>query len=238
MAEYNTHHRFIGWLKNFITDRNNATQNLIDSYTAATLVRRAPLDIRAALHAHWLSTNRPSSSKSFLHTAERILKRSKGRAGLHEVAVKLATYNCRRVREPSVALRLWFDSIEPGLLIHELNKRATVRKNGYPVKERSHVSYYCNGELCIGQVISIFVGSRISAPFIVGAAVCVVRKLDASRLTPVESSGRANVYTVDLFGPASSLELVCCKRLRHKYFRTVWDVTPDQHFALVRFDEY
>ena len=29
-----------------------------------------------------------------------------------------------------------------------------------------------------------------------------------------------------------------CKRLRHRYFRTVWDVTPDQHFALVRFDEY
>jgi hypothetical protein len=73
------------------------------------------------------------------------------------VAVKLATYNCRRVREPSVALRLWFDSIEPDLLIHELNLRATIRKNGYPVKPRSHVSYYDSGELCIGLVISIFV---------------------------------------------------------------------------------
>ena len=154
------------------------------------------------------------------------------------MAVKLATYNCRRVREPSVALRLWFDSIEPDLLIHELNLRATIRKNGYPVKPRSHVSYYDSGELCIGLVISIFVGSRISAPFIVGCAVCAVRKLDASRLTLVESSGRANVYTVDHVGPASSLELVCCKRLRHKYFRTVWDETPDQHFALVRFEEY
>ena len=152
--------------------------------------------------------------------------------------MKLATHNCSRVHDPSVALRLWFDLIEPGLLIHELNSRATIRKNGYPVVKRSYVSYYDSGELCFGLVISIFVGSRINAPFIVGCAVCVVRKLDASRLTVVQSGGLANVFTVDTVGPASSLELVCCKRLKHRYFRTVWDETPEQCFALVQFEEY
>jgi hypothetical protein len=178
-----------------------------------------------------------------LHTAERILGRGKGRAGLHEVSVKLATYNCRRVYEPSVAQKIWFDSIEPGLLVHELNLRATIRKNGYPIVKQSYVSYYDRGELCFGLVISIFVGSRVNAPFIVGCAVCAVRKLDASRITMVDSGGLANVFTVNTAGPASSLELVCCKRLKHRYFRTVWDQNPEhqnpeQCFALVQFEEY
>ena len=65
------------------------------------------------------------------------------------MSVKLATHNCSRVHDPSVALRLWFDLIEPGLLIHELNSRATIRKNGYPVVKRSYVSYYDSGQLRI-----------------------------------------------------------------------------------------
>ena len=201
-------------------------------------MRRAPLDLRSALQAHWLSTNCSSASKSFLHTAESILGRSKGRAGLHEVSVKLATYNCRRIHNPSVPQKLWFDSIEHGLLIHELNSRATIRKNGYPVKPRSYASYYDSGVLCIGRVVSIFVGSRTNAPFIVGCAVCAVRKLHASRLTLAQNGGRAGVSTVQTVGPASSLELICCTRLRHKYFRVVWDETPEHCFALVQFEEY
>jgi hypothetical protein len=43
--------RFIGWLKNFITNRNESTANMVDSYTAVTLLRRAPTFVRAALQA-------------------------------------------------------------------------------------------------------------------------------------------------------------------------------------------
>ena len=155
---------------------------------------------------------------------------------MHEVSVKLEKYNCTRVHMPSTAQRRWFDSIEPELLIHELNLRASLRKNGYRVLPQSYVSYYDGGELCIGVVVSIFVGSRIPAPFIVGCAVCAVRKLDASRLAP--QNGATNLYRVVTAGPASSLELVCCTKLKHKYFQTVWDENKEAYFALVRFEEY
>ena len=198
-------------------------------------MRRAPQDVRSALHDRWESTNRPSSTKSFLHTTEHILGRGKGRAGLHQLTVKLATFNSTRVQSPSEAQRRWFNSIEPALLIHELNQRASLRKNGYPVKQGYYVSYYDGGELCVGVVVSIFVGSRATDPFIVGCAVCTILKLRASRL---QNTGHAKLYRVNSIGPASTSELVCCTKLKHRYFKTLWDEDPDQYFALVQFDEY
>ena len=74
-------YRFIGWLKNFISDRNCATKNLIDSYTAVTLARRTPSVLRSSLNSRWQELERKPSTKSFLHDADEILGREH-RAGL------------------------------------------------------------------------------------------------------------------------------------------------------------
>ena len=105
-------HSFIGWLKNFITDRNQATQNLIDSYTAVTLVRRAPAELRTSLLSRWTAARIVGSGRSFLLTAKQILDRSRGRAGLHEVQIPLlAPFNSRLHKHPAPLLQQWFDNV-------------------------------------------------------------------------------------------------------------------------------
>ena len=136
---------FIGWLKNFISDRNRSTQNLIDSYIAATLVRRAPAAIKAKLLARWAQLQIASANTTFLQSAEQILGRSRGRAGMHEVHMPtLARYNSRRIEQPALELQRWFSSVQEGLDIRELTRgsRGGIRKNGHRIVPGCHVSYY------------------------------------------------------------------------------------------------
>ncbi len=233
--------RFIGWLKNFITDRNSATENLVDSYTSATLVRRAPHDVRTALEYRWSTIERAhTTTRSFLVTADTVLKRSRERGGQHLVQINLAPHNCRLVRFPHRDTRLWFEIIEPGLLVYELNGRTKLRKNGVAVTEKSYVSYDNGAGVQIGVITSILVGCRVAMPYDAGCALCNLRSVPASRVHNVNNQVGAygNLLVVDKHGEDYSSELVCCTKLKHRYVRALWDADMDDRFALLRYEAY
>ena len=151
---------------------------MIDSYTAATLVRSAPGAVRDTLSSRWeeMETLPNSATKSFLKTVSQIMGRSRGRAGLHLVKFSLAPYNTRSHPDPNPTLKAFFDNVERGLLILELNARGSMRKNGLRIPRASFVSYNEGGLLCVGKVLNIFVGSRRAAPYAPGCSVCVIRR--------------------------------------------------------------
>ena len=223
-------YRFIGWLKNFISDRNCATQNLIDSYTAVTLARRAPSALRSSLNSRWQELERKPSTKSFLHDADEILGREH-RAGLYRVYLKLAPHNCTQLHQPSELLQGWFDSVEHGLLIYELNERASFRKNGSRVSRNSIVSYSDrNRNWHVGIVVSIFAGCRPSAPYVVGCSVCSLQTIHPSRIhfSHGEIGALASLVLVDNVGPPSTYTFACSTTLRHKYVKVLDDTAPEQ----------
>ena len=154
------------------------------------------------------------------------------------VQVNLAKHNCRRIHEPSREVRAWFDAVEPNLLVYELNLRVRLRKNGVPVVPRSFVAY--DDDYRVGVVSSVFVGCRVTAPYVAGCAVCSVRTLHRSRLELVDSQlgGNCNMILVDNTGEHHTPELVCCTKLRHRYVKVLWDPDHESKFALVRYEEY
>ena len=231
-------HSFIGWLKNFITDRNQATQNLIDSYTAVTLVRRAPTELRTSLLSRWTAARIVGSGRSFLLTAKQILNRSRGRAGLHEVQIPLlASFNSRLHKHPAPLLQQWFDNVEQDLSIRQLNSRGTIRKNGYRIPPQTYVSYYQGHTLCLGMVVAVYVGSRPSAPFVAGCAVCTVRQIPACRLRCPANFTTGEMFIVSSSGGSSTLEYVCSTTLLHQYVRCIWDDPEEENlFAMVRME--
>ena len=201
--------RYIGWLKNFISDRNAATENLVTSYSATTLVRGAPTDVRTSLLSRWVDMKRKSTTKSFLPNAEDILGRETGRAGLHQISFTIANHNTRRLYELNDDLRMWYDDVEPDLHVYQLNARAVFRKNGFRITPQTYVSYVdgTNGNrVSIGIVVSITVGCRAAYPRVAGCAVCAIRVLHEARIEKLGES--ANVIVVNNSGPPSALELV------------------------------
>lgn len=156
---------------------------------------------------------------------------------MHLVQVNLGKHNCRRIREPRREVRDWFDAVEPGLLVYELNMRVRLRKNGVKVEPKSFVAY--DDDYRVGVVNSVLVGCRVTEPYNVGCAVCSVRTLAPSRLELVDSQmgGNCNMLVVDNIGD-TTLELVCCTKLRYRYVKGLWDTDPESKFALVRYEEY
>ena len=228
--------RFIGWLKNFISDRNHATENMIGSYMAATLVRRAPSDVKAALLSRWTRAGIVSkANKTFLQSAQQILGRSRKRAGMHEVHIVLAHYNSKPHTAPNHGLRLWFDNVERGLVIRELNSRGCLRKNGQRIVPQTYVSYYEGTTLRIGLFLAVFVGSRPSAPFVPGCAVCLVRRFRSSRIRKSDNFRDGGMLIASATGTASVEDYVCSTRLKHLYVRALWNTPNEENlFALVR----
>ena len=231
---------FIGWLKNFITDRNRSTQNLIDSYIAATMhmVRRAPAPIKAKLLARWAQLQIASANTTFLQSAEQILGRSRGRAGMHEVHMPtLARYNSRRIEQPALELQRWFSSVQEGLDIRELTRgsRGGIRKNGHRIVPGCHVSYYEGTTLRIGVLSTVYVGSRPSAPEDPVCAVCVFRRFRSVR--KYVNFRDCGMLIVSLLGARGELDYVCSTRMQHLYLRAIWE-DPDEEdlFALVRME--
>jgi|688.fasta_scaffold449466_1 ferredoxin len=144
-----------------------------------------------------------------------------------------------RLYELNDDLRMWYDDVEPDLHVYQLNARAVFRKNGFRITPQTYVSYVdgTNGNrVSIGIVVSITVGCRAAYPRVAGCAVCAIRVLHEARIEKLGES--ANVIVVNNVGPPSALELVCCTRLKNKYFKTLWDIDLDNRFALVKFDEY
>ena len=114
---------------------------------------------------------------------ETILRRSKGRLGLHLVQVKFAKHNCRRIHEPSREVRAWFDEVEPNLLVYELNLRVRLRKKWSPrgakvvrCVRRRLPRWSCF--FCVRRLPR----DGTSGPYVAGCAVCSVRTLHRSRL--------------------------------------------------------
>ena len=229
---------YIGWLKNFITDRNHATQNLIDSYVAATLVRRAPPAIKTSLLARWTQVEIASANRTFLQSADQILGRSRGRAGMHEVHMPtLARHNARLVEQPSSAVRQWFATVERGLEIRVFNSRGCIRKNGHRVVPGNHVSYYEGTALRIGVLLSTYVGSHPSAPLDPICAVCVVRRYRSSQIRRSDNFRDGGMLILSLTGVGGQLDCVCSTLLQHLYVRAIWECPGEEElFALVRME--
>ena len=228
---------YIGWLKNFIKDRNNATQNLVDCYTAATLVRRAPSNVKATLLARWTENNIESANKTFLQSAEQILGRSRGRAGMHEVQIApLARFNSRRVEQPDKALHQWFHNVECDLQISVLTTRGCIRKNGKRIVPGKIVSYNqeTGAALHIGVLTSIYVGSRHSAPLDPVYAMCAIRRYRSSRIRQSDKT-KSGMMIVSLAGERGELEYVCSTLLQHLYLRVI--SSEENSFALVRMEQ-
>jgi len=181
-----------------------------------------------------------TTNRSFLVTASAVLKRSRDRAGQHLVEITLAPHNCRLVRFPRRDTRLWFDNVEPGLLVYELNGRTKLRKNGVSVMEKSYVSYENGAGLKIGAITSILVGCRVAMPYDAGCALCTVRSVPASRIHTVNNQvgTNGNLLVVDKHGENYISELVCCTNLKHRYVRALWDADMDDRFALLRYEAY
>jgi hypothetical protein len=211
---------------------------MVDSYVAATLVRRAPSDLKDSLLDTWAETNIQSANKSFLQSAEKILGRSRGRAGMHEVQLKaLARYNSRRIDEPGDAVQQWFDNVERGLMIYTLTK-GSIRKNGHRVVSGMHVSYKLNegSALRIGTLASIYVGARPSAPFAPCYAVCVVRRYLSSRLRQSDHFRQSGMLILSMAGDQRGvMDYVCSTLLLHLYLRVIW--SEEGSLALVRMEE-
>ena len=181
-----------------------------------------------------------TTNRSFLITASTILQSSRERGGQHLVQIKLATHNCRLVRLPHRDTRRWFDAIEPGLLVYELNGRTKLRKNGVAVVEQSYASYDIGAGIRIGVITSIYVGCRVTMPYNAGCALCCFRSIPVSRLHNVNNQvgANGNLYVVDKHGEGYTNELVCCTKLKHRYVRALWDADMDDSFALLRYEEY
>ena len=178
-----------------------------------------------------------SSNRSFLKSVEQVLGRSRGRAGLHKVHIVLAPFNSRIHPSPIPALRAFFDQVEPGLLIRELNSRGSMRKNGYRIAQHSHVSYRVGDADCIGKVVSIYVGSRPAAPYEAGCAVCVVRRVAPPAAIRVKHAAGCGMLIVSKTrqGP---LDYVCSTHLLHRYAFVHWPNDDDDSLAaLVRMEE-
>ena len=228
-------HRFIGWLKNFITDRNNATQNLIDSYVAATFIRRVPQRIRTNIMERNLA-NGNAPAKTFIMTIAHILRRSDDRAGLHTVHIALKQHNCKKVNDPAPDIRRWFDEVEPGLIVHQINRRGCMRKNGCRIPPGSYVSHYIGGNLHIGILWDVYTGSRANpdpaAPYTPGCVVCTVRDITSGRL---ELHGARLIIVLDDSQQASDFQLICSTQLTGLYVRAFWDDNEEHEhaFALV-----
>ena len=231
--------RFIGWLKNFITDRNNATDNLIDSYLAVTFTRQAPNDLRSCLLARWDAAGRASPVRSFLLGVSAVLRRSRGISGLSEVVVKMTPFTSRVCNESSPQLRAWFDAVSRSLQIRIMT-RACIRKNGHRIVKDAYLSYKRNGLTYVGIVNQVFIGVRQSDPHEHACSVCEVRAIAAARVAIVKTrySGK-RLLKVAKSLRAEPYVLVDTRDLLWLYYRAVWDWDDDRQgfFALVRFEQ-
>ena len=137
---------------------------------------------------------------------------------------------------PIPALGVFFDQVEPGLLIRELNSRGSMRKNGYRIAQHSHVSYRVGDADCIGKVVSIYVGSRPAAPYEAGCAVCVVRRAPPAAIRVKHAAGCGMlIVSKTRKGP---LDYVCSTHLLHRYACVHWPNDDDDSLAaLVRMEE-
>ena len=227
------HDRFIGWLKNFISDRNNATNNLIDSYVAVTFTRRAPSDLRAVILTRWNESVLRTPARSFLLSVSEIMARSRGMTGLRNVVVNLAPHNTRQHNDPSPELQALFNVVEPHLTIRIMG-RAALRKNGRRIVTDAYISYFRDGAERIGVVSQVFVGVHVLAPYEHVASVCSMREVHASRVSVIKSrdSGRRLLVVTKV----GTVVLVNTESLRWLYHRAIWDLDVDDYFALVRFE--
>jgi hypothetical protein len=217
--------RFIGWLKNFITDRNNATQNLIDSYVAATFIRRVPQRIRTTIMDRY-GVNGNAPAKTFIMTIAKILRRSDDRAGLHTVHIALKPHNCKRVDDPTREIRNWFDQVEHGLVIHQVNGRGCMRKNGCRIPPGSYVSHNIGDVLHIGIIWEVYTGSRAcpdpaasTSAYTPGCVVCAVRDITSERRV----LHGAQLIVVQDNQQAADFLLICSTQLTGLYVRTFWE---------------
>ena len=214
---------------------------MIDSYTAATLVRSAPAKVRDAIYCRWEEMETTTSStKSFLQTVSQVLGRSRGRAGLHLVQFSLGPHNTRSHPDPNPTLKAFFNSVERGLLIRELTAKGSMRKNGFRIPRASFVSYNEGGLLCIGKIISIYVGSRHAAPYEPGCSVCVIRRSppENSNVKHAVDCGMRIVQTAETRLRTGPLDYVCSTRLLHLYAQIYWPLSDnDGHVALVRMEK-
>ena len=229
--------RFIGWLKNFISDRNHATENLVDRYIAVTFTRRAPSDLRACLLARWDESGLKTPARSFLFSTAAILARSRGMSGQRIVTVKLTSSSSRQHIHPKPELRDWFDAVSPHLQIRVL-ARGCVRKNGRRIVHGEYVAYNKNGSEHVGVVHQVFIGVQASEPYVHIASVCEVLEIPAARITVVKSrDSRRRLLMVAKSTRGEHHVLVDTRDLRWMYHRAAsWDVNKQDCFALVRFE--
>ena len=75
--------RMLGWLKGFVHDRHHATENLVNSYSRITFIRRASSAQRARVRDMYAASGMVLPSRSFVATADTRLqaKQASTRAG-------------------------------------------------------------------------------------------------------------------------------------------------------------
>jgi len=170
--------------------------------------------------------NGNAPAKTFIMTIANILRKSNDRAGLHTVHIALKQHNCKRVDDPTREIRNWFDEVERGLVIHQVNGRGCMRKNGCRIPSGSYVSHYIGDVLHIGIMCEVYTGSRprvcphptTAATYTPCCALCIVRDITSERRV----LHGAQLIVVQDNRQAADLQLICSTQLTELYVRAIW----------------
>jgi hypothetical protein len=130
------------------------------------------------------------------------------------------------VDDPTREIRNWFDEVERGLVIHQVNGRGCMRKNGCRIPSGSYVSHYIGDVLHIGIMCEVYTGSRprvcphptTAATYTPCCALCIIRDITSERRV----LHGAQLIVVQDNRQAADLQLICSTQLTELYVRAIW----------------